>query len=507
MNALCFLCKKTWISALFVFVFSQVSWGIDGFDPIDFGDVFVEADAAATAENLPYGRLKRVAAIEILPYDPLADADDNYSLPTHVTEALISETQSIEEYHRDSSNPVGKLKAGERTRMRYGKELKPESYTDGIFTLATETGTYKDHFGFGRNCVYIDPDDKFLNEFKTVYVAPSDGIPATYDYKAETHGYYLKKLVEYEKTAPNEKRNLIFVRMRLENGSGESHDCFFGVFVSGRKLGSKFESKTPLSKVIPAPRELASEFKELSRSAKIKELEDFVDDQIKSVAEQLRKKFPNHVSGRGYSGYFHHHGGVLSIDKYCFSPYMQVDTRYDKDRLFFRLKLPKDSDKNPVEVFRVLGKRHNLLLKLFGDTIATSLLSGQVSSVPLDTDREQAHNFSIAHDRVFNQSEQAFLSFLDVVPDNYQDNCSLQIPPETVSFSASKISVYFYSTQDVCRYCRGGLAYMLKEGIIRTKIDTFFKRIYSKKKISTKILMTDDSLIKIFAFSNEETQT
>jgi hypothetical protein len=74
---------------------------------------------------------------------------------------------------------------------------------------------------------------------------------------------------------------------------------------------------------------------------------------------------------------------------------------------------------------------------------------------------------------------------------------------EKQDVNIDKINLFFYSTQDNCRYCRATLSYMLFNGELRKLIQNCFNVIEDR----TNLVMDEDIPIKILSFSNEQTDT
>jgi hypothetical protein len=104
----------------------------------------------------------------------------------------------------------------------------------------------------------------------------------------------------------------------------------------------------------------------------------------------------------------------------------------------------------------------------------------------------------------FNQSEQAFLTWLekvDSLKNNFNElpHCYSPNPfPKEGNYSVSNIQVNLYSFLDICRYCRGTMAYMLGTGKM---LDVFIKFF---NKLGVELNPKQDA-IQIFAFSYENT--
>jgi hypothetical protein len=100
---------------------------------------------------------------------------------------------------------------------------------------------------------------------------------------------------------------------------------------------------------------------------------------------------------------------------------------------------------------------------------------------------------------VFNQSEQAFLSFLKKSSqENYKALKSLPPTLGNDQHDITHIRLNLYSTYDICHYCRGTLAYMLYNGTLKENIRDFFRQ-------QTINLNLNQSDFQIYAFSNKST--
>jgi hypothetical protein len=110
----------------------------------------------------------------------------------------------------------------------------------------------------------------------------------------------------------------------------------------------------------------------------------------------------------------------------------------------------------------------------------------------------------VAYQSVFGQSEQAFLSFLE---SSDKDKMNLHsIMPDLKEGDESKtydVDLFFYSTKDICRYCRGTLAYLLYS----SKLKVMMQRTLRSSSFKDDPRLSEDrpsdliKNIRLFAFS------
>ncbi len=161
---------------------------------------------------------------------------------------------------------------------------------------------------------------------------------------------------------------------------------------------------------------------------------------------------------------------------------------------------------------QMLAKRANLLRGLFGSTAIVRLLNGELNC--FISDDGSLCDFNWACTAIFHQSEQAFLTFLDSpTKENYFCK-TLHFPRDTDQTTTAKsqainTTVYLYSTLDICRYCRGTFSWLMHTEELHNSLKEFVEALYFKKEEDQSIyqIKMGDTDLKVFAISNEQTQT
>jgi len=511
-----------------------------------FSEVVLGAEEEKLESGLDSGGfLKRISVIKIIPYNPLADNPNTQEVQEAVPSSGFLScffNFSLDEYHREPRD-------FDPDRVRFGNKIKPDSY---VFSdlHAPLLDTYKDHFGFGRNCVYSSEGiDQFQRDEQG-------------SYNPNSHGYYLQTLVKFKEFL-GDKRNFLLVRVAMKYKSSQplqattqlfsdeiKEEFLFGVFVSGEESKEKHEESIELKKLTSS-----NPYKRFER---INNVIQAIDSEYTGEREDYLNHLEKHdkISFLISSKMVYPKALVLEFPvsgvnfAAVLSQYGQEEQRFDIKRLFSKLQ-PLHFCTESCMAQRIKEKRYEFLCNLFGDTIVTCLVSRQLESIQLDMDGlGSSQNFKSAHGYIFNQSEQAFLTFLEKGPEvsetSQEDDFMEKIPdkkrtkgkkerknenvdqeeskengikrptrnhfysmnpdPDKEQVPASEekritveeMKVYFYSTYDICRYCRGTLAYMLYNGELKKSISSYFKE-HVKKELNFK---KDPEL---FAFSNQAT--
>jgi hypothetical protein len=491
MKAFHFLSRQFCFIFLLMFSLVQVGWGAGAAAGGVVGAVVPDEEGGL----FPDGRLKRIAAIQILPYDPLADATEQGREPIQRKFSLASEDitqEHVDSYHREADdNPL---------------RLRPVGYNAYVFKRSS-CGTYKDLFGFGRNCVYYVPaEGEFAKKPDGAPAGagagagggedadapvPDAALPPDPSYYApKTHGYYLEHLARYKESLkglkpvketksgnPFSTGNYLLVRVDVLVPGSDPKSYIFGTFSSG---GANLYEACDLKKHIqPGP--LMHLIKEGSfpgakqwKATKEKEIDGLIS---KSASETWGYIEPKLLLPADYT----YDGKVyplklFRVDGRVFPPYAQKLATEDllEKRFFHQDKL----DLTPKDTYEANRKNRKVLLRrLFGETVDSRLLIRK-SCTPI---KETLDDVNFVYRKVFEQSEQAFLSFLHLTSretPEHKEARGLHLfaltggPTGTDKFHAN---VYLYSTKDICRYCRATLSYRLSCGLFKEHLGNMLK--------------------------------
>jgi hypothetical protein len=395
--------KKILISTIILFFFLNTDWVYSSTHEDRFN---------------PNDSLKRVAAIKIIPYNPLANIkekeptdDHRVLLPDEVRKALQLQTETVDsskveadgyisEYHRE---PIAGGASFDPNRMRFGTQVKPDQYAsrEGKLFPAIPT-TYQEPFGFGRNCVYAPEElDQFEwipdgsaagstseEEFKVVDVSPAN---VHGSYAAGSHGYYLQKLAQYQRDL-NVKENLLLVHMQLKI-EDEPHDYIFGIFISGTHDNLKLNTNSCTAEDLllslkPKGYETRSAFDKDDKFVKFWDRQTLLNkrDVIKKAAVKAASEIQTalieqkKVHRAGDRIYFDHSTFPFT-EEIRLGLLGQEETDMDKlllERLWKapEFKLSKTMSFTGYEGVRTL--KINFLKRLFGDTLISALLAKQI---------------------------------------------------------------------------------------------------------------------------------
>jgi hypothetical protein len=512
--------------------------------------------AAAVGGLDAAGRLTRVSAIQILPYDPwdeiVATHEERSAADAVYAEAL--EEDAGADAVADPKHLGSKDTGADNGHITFGK--------------------YKDTFGFDRVDKYTKVDgvlEKRLEEknarYMTVdeigkdqfdWIPEAEGVPG--HYKPGTHGDYLQRLVYYKggQGFPyNDKKdkkteednvfnvegfdpatltkggnltnnaNLLLVRAVLdfENEQGAA-ECLFGVFVSGSenyKIGPvklkekptlvlKWGLETPEKE--KKDKDCTREFGEdESVRAKIGEFKSLF------LEEYERDNKPFLTSGRSvpikYSkGLFRYFN---STQEHRLPPLAHIWSESalnpTQDGLTY-LCGSIFSHVYPEEMIRDRDFRGELdfFKRIYGDSLTTrSLVEHWI------TFRNSAQVLPTSLSIILSQSEQSFLREFLVDGTLARQLINPSEKPRSPHIAMLKeledregvplderclarLRMYFYSTFDICRYCRGTIASLLSRG-------EFSKIIKKVLEENPRFKFSGAFTVQMFAFSNYTTGT
>lgn len=436
-----------------------------------------DISASDTGLNVD-GSLSRKSCIQIIGYDPLAEEENKAVVMADAAESKDNPTTASNiEIPSSSSFLVNQAPSG----------------------YSSEFANYNDPFGFGKNCVYHMPS---AGEFD--FTAPNAAEVKGY-YTNGTHGYYLQQLAMYKASNFNgtergdphgHARNLLLVRIRLTellphaNASNTSttnadkvYEYFLGIFVSGSPEFCC--GKTTACQCLQFPKKSTS-------NATTSFPDKLLSQLIASSAFSCGDSF------------------------YTVKPFV-LNYGTKQKRLAPKGGDPKELRK--IIEHRIFTHKSSKALSLeecskaaYQRSFFTERMFGWPAYFSYADDPAIKVCFGKDLDLCFNQSEQTFLSFLEegsedlcLTPDadasSEHVNIALANPFEesTQTYNLSKIELYFYSTLDICRYCRGTLSSMLHSGKLKDSLTKFFKHG------GVKIDVVNEN-IQMFAFSNQTTE-
>lgn len=431
----------------------------------------------------------------------------------------------------------------------------------GVSGVASQdqTSSFSSSSCFGRQ--YKSPDGK-INEFnigKTFsYITLDDYSKINQNNEIP---FYMEQLVNYHKDFNDDKddKNVLFVRMQLtvplDSSTETVYEYFFGIFVSGGQdyLYGEIRELTGFPRTLPVclnncfiPPNSPVPLKDLPIFLKVKDLpisiknsleskilrllwedddvkkhikeyslinEDEYVDLTKFLSENLYKKkvfnFLPKKSAEKQEG----------SEKKKFAPFSNKGTHLSKTIQKRTILALEGEESQETDETLISKKKNRKLPKQLPDSelpdseIATyktkifrADLTQQLYGRPCYIDTKDGKAcFGSGCESYFNQSEQAFLSWLEGSTNfgpslNDLPHCySLQPFPKKDTYKVSKIQIDLFSFLDICRYCRGTMSYMLGT----RKMQDIFVSFFNKLEIQIEPLTKD--VTKIFAFSYEKT--
>ena len=454
--------------------------------------------------------LRRVAAIQIIPYNPLAASSNDREVQEVLAGIDIPTELLIDEYHRE---PYPNFEGNRQ--IKYSAtgltDIKPNTYGFPSQPSYPTVGTYKDHFGFGRNSVYHVPAaTEFICNIS--YATQETSAAITARYSNETHGYYLQQLALYKQNnfkdydddkvgntkTDNAKRNLLLVRMRINAVSDmpgeidQPYEYIFGIFASG--------VTSFLTKAKPTIGEVGEAI--VSSLKKTTQFDQFPSNSFstESIKDLLIR------SGHYLDGEFYkiktfpiiYNGQEQRLALSCRKQddlIATIQSRFFLDDPYRAITLE--------DCARASEVRSRFTARMFGRSAYCHFVK--------ETGDDKVC-FIDDVDFCFCQSEQLFMSFLEDADENekplFYGSVSERAHellgralPRDVLITAKEIRIDMYSTLDICRYCRGTFSHILQNNRLKRTLDSFFKRR------GVNGLNINDATLTMYAFSNNQTNT
>lgn len=406
--------------------------------------------------------------------------------------------------------------------------IKILPYHPSLYVLSedNETLNLKNLSDLSQPCIPTESSHRFGRPYTNTHGEPNEfKIGETFRYitqdeyssvVSEKEAFsYIESLVNYHKDF-NEK-NVLIVQIQIttldDKDSPIVYKYLFGTFVSGGQSNYKFGEIRKLTGVdqnipIPLKNSLESKFLRLlwedeNTKEQIKQYSIIPDNFELSSEENIQKLLSENI----YST------KTFKINNKKFAPINNNGLGKLEDVIPSRLfSLPEEHEfrtllNNPTKIPKSKELETSIKKDIVG--LNRERLTQQVFGRPSYQNSgpiKACLNKSSDLEPCFNQSEQAFLTWLekvDSLKNNFNElpHCYSTNPfPKEGNYPVSNIQVNLYSFLDICRYCRGTMAYMLGTG----KMLDIFKNFFYKLGVELTPNQQQD-VIQIFAFSYENT--